>query len=56
MDNQEIPVLDMNEMVEYIQDHLARKGLAASEDAIYAVLDAEEQFMHEKGLIVYDEG
>lgn len=53
-EKQEPIMIDMDEMADYIQERLMAKGFAVPKEAIFEVLQAEEAFLAEKGVIEYD--
>jgi hypothetical protein len=51
MSNQEVQIIDFEEMLRFIESRLASAGLYAKRDAIIAILQAEEAFLLEKGVL-----
>lgn len=46
-------VIEMGEMIAFIQERLIAQGFAVSDEAVALVLDAETEFLDSKGLIEY---
>lgn len=51
MSDQEVQIIDFEEMLRFIESRLASAGLYAKRDAIIAILQAEEAFLMEKGVL-----
>jgi hypothetical protein len=49
--DQEVKIIDFEEMLRFIESRLASAGLYAKREAIIAVLQAEEAFLLEKGVL-----
>jgi hypothetical protein len=52
MDGQEIQVLDFEELLAFIEKRLATAGMNVGRDEIITILQAEEAFLMEKGVLV----
>ncbi|WP_420908734.1 hypothetical protein [Brevibacillus humidisoli] len=50
-DRQEVQVVDFEELLTYIERRLANAGMKVGRDEIITILQAEEAFLMEKGLI-----
>ena len=55
MNNEEEVYIDMNEMTEYIIAEAKKQGIEISEDIVDLVLDLEDEYLNEKGLIEFVE-
>lgn len=51
MSDQQVQIIDFEEMLRFIESRLASAGLYAKRDAIIAILQAEEAFLMEKGVL-----
>ncbi|WP_134687315.1 hypothetical protein [Brevibacillus migulae] len=51
-DKQEVQVLDFEELLVFIEKRLESAGMKASRDVIVTILQAEEAFLMEKGVLV----
>ena len=48
---QEIMVVDFEEMLQFVEKRLASKGMKVGREEIITVIQAEEDFLKEKGVI-----
>lgn len=48
---QEVQVLDFEELLTFIEHRLTNAGMTVSRDAIITILEAEEAFLMEKGVL-----
>jgi hypothetical protein len=48
---EEIQILDFEEMLSFIEKRLAEAGLSVERNAIITILQAEEAFLLEKGVL-----
>ncbi|HZG18170.1 MAG TPA: hypothetical protein VE710_24650 [Candidatus Bathyarchaeia archaeon] len=51
-DKQEVQVLDFEELLVFIEKRLESAGMKAGRDVIVTILQAEEAFLMEKGVLV----
>ncbi len=51
MSNQEVQVIDFEEMLRFIEKRLASAGTYVKREAIITILQAEEAFLLEKGVL-----
>ncbi|CAJ1002589.1 MULTISPECIES: hypothetical protein [Bacillales] len=51
MSDQQVQILDFEELLRYIERRLAESGKYVQRDAIIAILQAEEAFLMEKGVL-----
>lgn len=51
MSEREVQVIDFEEMMRFIESRLASAGLYVKREAIIAILQAEEAFLLEKGVL-----
>jgi hypothetical protein len=51
-DQQELQIIDFEEMMTFIEQRLANAGMKVGRDEIITILQAEEAFLMEKGVIV----
>ncbi|MGL4450911.1 MAG: hypothetical protein ACRCTZ_06950 [Sarcina sp.] len=55
MNNEEEVYIDMTEMAEYIIAEAKKQGVEVSEDVVNLILDLEDDYLNEKGLIEFVE-
>ncbi|KNB70243.1 hypothetical protein [Brevibacillus reuszeri] len=48
---QEVQIIDFEEMLRFIESRLASAGMLVKRDAIITILQAEEAFLMEKGVL-----
>lgn len=51
MSDQDIQIIDFEEMLRFVERRLAEAGKYVQRDAIIMILEAEEAFLKEKGII-----
>ncbi len=51
MTNQDIQIIDFEEMLSFIEQRLADAGKKVEREAIITILQAEEAFLMEKGVL-----
>lgn len=47
----EVQILDFDELLAFIEKRLANAGMSVDRDAIITILEAEEAFLMEKGVL-----
>jgi hypothetical protein len=50
-DQQEVQILDFEELLQFIEHRLANAGMSVGRDEIITILQAEEAFLLEKGVL-----
>ncbi|GIO05969.1 MULTISPECIES: hypothetical protein [Brevibacillus] len=51
MSEQEVQIIDFEEMLRFIESRLASAGMLVKREAIITILQAEEAFLMEKGVL-----
>ncbi|WP_139488770.1 hypothetical protein [Brevibacillus dissolubilis] len=50
-DNKDVQVVDFEEMLQFVEARLAKAGMKVGRDEIITIIQAEEAFLIEKGII-----
>jgi len=50
-EHDEVQILDFDELLSFIEKRLANAGMNVERDAIITILEAEEAFLMEKGVL-----